>query len=308
MTGQALAFAPDDMVAHHLHGRALLGLDRPREAVGHFEQTIAAAPWFDEAHRLHGRALHQSGRTMAGRRSVGRALELAPDSSANLLAAIEMDQKLYRWARARANIDRALTLEPENPQAHVAAALNCLRYRDRYRAWTHLRTALELDPENTNALNLLGMMEDRDDNPERALRLFEQSSRIDARNGGPELHRRTSSKLHRIWVSRHTGWVIFCVLSVLSGIGWIATMPERDVYQPAPTTFTLPEPSKVPVSGPPIVVCRGGDLAARLQCTRDYMQQQRLERREFEANRFGQAQNTVPTTTSTTSTTGPNGG
>lgn len=296
LTGEALASAPDDMVAHYLHGGALLGLGRAHQAVSHFERAAAAAPWFHDAHQMRGLALHRSGKTKAASASLQRALEIAPDSVACLLLAVEIDLKLRRKASARSNVERALALAPENPEAHVAAAIVELHARNRYRAGTSLRTALELDPENTNALNVLGVMEDSDDNPERALTLFERSSRIDARGRGPELHRRTSRRRHRVGVrvrqSRHTVWVIFGVLAVLSGIGRIATMPERDVYQPAPTTFTLPEPSKVPVSGPGLPLPRRGECEPWPDCV--------LERLE-------QLRGSIPVPSSTT-TTWPSGG
>ncbi|OYT71537.1 MAG: hypothetical protein CFK52_07845 [Chloracidobacterium sp. CP2_5A] len=116
------ALALDDALApiHFQRGMALLGLNRPAEAVAAFERCVAHQPDFRRGWLRLGAAALKIGDAAKAERAFAKALELNPDDAAARL-------QLARLALARAAAPAALELLAPLDAGDAEAEVNALR-------------------------------------------------------------------------------------------------------------------------------------------------------------------------------------
>ena len=204
---RALAVDANSAAAHSNLGFALCLLNRPTEALVHFDRAIALKPDYAEAHNNRAHALFAMRRPEDALISANRALALKADygeaqrNRANALAAIEQSIQKYdeaiardpgqveihynrgnllialkRYEEAVASFDQALKLRPDHLKAQNnrgAALIESQRFEEAVAAFD---TALTLNPNSAaahnnraHALNALRRHEEALEACERAL-------------------------------------------------------------------------------------------------------------------------------------------
>jgi protein O-GlcNAc transferase len=154
-----LAGRTDIAAAHNAHGKALLGLKRPIEALSAFERAIALDPAFAEAIFHRGEALAALSRkqeALACFTQIAPQMPTADGASAfhnqgNLLF------DLGRFEEALAAYDAAIARAPDLPVTHNNRA-NTLRVLNRLdEALVGYERAIALDPNYADAYNNHGL-------------------------------------------------------------------------------------------------------------------------------------------------------
>ncbi len=126
---RAVEIAPRDLASRNALGLCLLRLERPADALGHFDELIRLDPSLPFAHVSRGNALHALGYVTLADAGYRRALELDPQQPVALarLANIAVNRGLYPEARVRA--EKALALVPGYPDAVLSLAAAALGER-----------------------------------------------------------------------------------------------------------------------------------------------------------------------------------
>ena len=154
---RALDGDPSSCEARVNLGVALHALNRPAEALEHFETAIALEPERAEAHYNLGRALHKLKRMAEAGECYERALALKPSypGAHNNLGNVNL--ALDRPRQAMACFEAALAIAPDHADAHsnLGIAFHAL---DRYdEALASYARALAIRPDHADAHNNLGL-------------------------------------------------------------------------------------------------------------------------------------------------------
>jgi hypothetical protein len=118
-----LALLPADVSLMLAHGRCLLGLERPAEALEMVERALEREPLYAEAHACRGQAMERLSRMAEAERSYGRALDLEP---ANLVARAGMAAACSHFGahrEARAHAQAVLDAAPDDPGAQLVVVM-----------------------------------------------------------------------------------------------------------------------------------------------------------------------------------------
>jgi tetratricopeptide (TPR) repeat protein len=157
---RALQIAPADTGSRNALGLLLLRLERPQEALTHFESIVAASPGLPYAHASRGNALLALGSINAAESAYQRALELDADQGVALAGLAHIASRRGAYPQARAWAERALKLLPGLPDAVMSLASAELGQRQAPRAEERMRALLahgRLPPlEHAYAQGLLG--------------------------------------------------------------------------------------------------------------------------------------------------------
>ena len=189
---QALAMDPATPRAHALAARALMGLDRHREAGLAASQAISLAPQFAYYHRLRAIALNKEALRFEGlaRKKIlgeaaaeaGEAVRLAPREAANYTVLAES----YAWfgdgKQADRAIQEALKINPNSADNWASASFVATRARNWRAAQIAAVKALAIDPNNYTATNNLGVALRRTGKWGVGAVAFHDAARIDPRS------------------------------------------------------------------------------------------------------------------------------
>ncbi|MFP6663399.1 MAG: tetratricopeptide repeat protein [Deltaproteobacteria bacterium] len=101
-------------------GREAAGKNRPRAALGHYEEALKLSPWDPEALKALGRLYYRNRQSDAARSLLVRAREVAPgdDTVLGLLAEIAVHDG--RRLAARGYLAAQLRIDPGNSRARAA--------------------------------------------------------------------------------------------------------------------------------------------------------------------------------------------
>jgi len=130
---RALAACPDNALAYHLRGEALLSLNRPREAEQAFGQSLRHRPAFGPALRARGEARVKTGDFASAAEDYTRALAL--DRDASIL--IHRGWAYFfsdAWKLAERDFEEAIQLDPAPGDAQVGRGLARVMLGDYQRA------------------------------------------------------------------------------------------------------------------------------------------------------------------------------
>ena len=146
----------------HLNlGLSYQDLDRQEDAISAFERAI-------EVDRRNYKAFYQMASLWLKRGDVDNAIEyyfrclrICPDhvESNNELGEIFLNQK--QTARATTLLERVIKTNPENAKAHFNLGIAYIRLGDPGRALEHLEKVIILEPENSEACSLLRSLKDQ---------------------------------------------------------------------------------------------------------------------------------------------------
>src|ERR1043166_3273747 len=157
--GHALAVTADNDVAHNNLGTALLDLNRPAEAIPHFEEAVRLRPGDPSARRNLGTALFRAGRLDESIVQLELALKLKPDMAiahSNLGTALGMKG---RMEEAIAHLREAVRLLPGDLKAENNLGVALARAGRFEEAIPHFREVIRLDPGSpTGHLFLAGAL------------------------------------------------------------------------------------------------------------------------------------------------------
>jgi len=118
--GQALA--PQDLGLNQALGLCLHRLERPAEALAHFDAVLAAQPAFAPGHAARGASLEAIGDIVGAEAAYARAVELQPQSLVALSGLASIAGRRGRHAEARGLAERVVAGEPDYPDAVMVLA------------------------------------------------------------------------------------------------------------------------------------------------------------------------------------------
>jgi len=116
------ALAPQDPGLNQALGLCLHRLERPTEALAHFDAVLAAQPAFAPGHAARGAALEAIGDIRGAEAAYLRAVELQPQSLIALSGLASIASRRGRHAEARALAERVVAGEPDYPDAVMVLA------------------------------------------------------------------------------------------------------------------------------------------------------------------------------------------
>ena len=149
---------PDRMALRDDIGVLYLELNRPADAVRHFEAALRLKPASAPAHFNYGTALAAAGRLDEAMREYQRALELRPQYAVahNNLGSVLL--RLGRPANALEAFREAARADPGLSDAHLNAGLVARALGDYSEAQARLRRAVELSPRRVSTLSSLASL------------------------------------------------------------------------------------------------------------------------------------------------------
>jgi tetratricopeptide (TPR) repeat protein len=143
---------PDSAALHNTVASLYLQLNRPADAVRHFEAAASLRPDEAAAHFNLGTALTVAGDYARATTEYERALALRHDypQAHNNLASILIQQQKY--PEAMSHLLEAIRLDPGNAQAQYNAGIVALRQGNATEAVAHLKRAVQLAPDSASGL------------------------------------------------------------------------------------------------------------------------------------------------------------
>lgn len=178
---QAVALAPDDILALTALGNTLSQLGRDAEALGAFEAALARHPGHAPAHHGRGLSLTALGHAEEARHSHMRAADLDPNYADPLGALADYALSDGRADLARTLAERAVSLQGDHAAAVVVLATLDAQGGDRARATERLQRLLSgpLAPLHRGAAeNLLADQLDALDRPVEAFDAVARANRL----------------------------------------------------------------------------------------------------------------------------------
>ena len=167
-------------------------LDRPAEAVPHFEEALKLKPDSPSAYFNYGTALAAAGRRDDAVAQYQRALQLRPDYAIahNNLGTVLL--QLGRPQAALAAFREAARIDPELDEAHLNVGLIARALGDAPEAIARFRRAIELNPNWVAAIaSLASMLAAAPDaslrNPAEAVRLADRAAALTLRRDANSL-------------------------------------------------------------------------------------------------------------------------
>ncbi len=147
-----IASEPESAALHDTVASLYLQLNRPKDAVRHFQASVDLVPESAAAHFNLGTALTVAGEYDRATAEYERALVLRKDypQAHNNLASILM--QAGKFADAMTHLAEAIRLDPSNAQAHYNAGIVALRQGKTPDAVRHLKQAVQLSPDSASPL------------------------------------------------------------------------------------------------------------------------------------------------------------
>ena len=210
---EAVAFEPNDFLAQHNLGYAMVLAGRSQDGIEHFRKSIQLPPKYADAYNNLANALRESGQLPDAIDNYQHALELKPNypqAQYNLglalaqngdwqLAIPHYEQALHSkpdWAKARANLGRALAKigrrdeavvqlqqaldeKPDYADADAWLGLAFLQLGQLSEATMHLQRALQLKPDLPEAQNNLGIALKQSGKIKDAIQHYQQALLLD---------------------------------------------------------------------------------------------------------------------------------
>ncbi|MCL2464793.1 MAG: tetratricopeptide repeat protein [Micrococcales bacterium] len=233
LAGRALTEEPDSRDAAAIVVRALLNLDRNRDARRAAEQMLGAHPNDEQAWRLHALACAKLENWADAWRSSRRAISLAPQEWRTHYVAGQIDLEAKSvspdtWTQ----INEAVRLAPDEPATHYLAGLAALNQKDLNLAEQAFTEVLRLDPEHANARNNLAVVALRRGKSVPAAAGFADSLSADPTNT-------TAARNLDITITRATWWLQYgiCLCAFLGARS--ATASNSAVVHALPAIFAV---------------------------------------------------------------------
>ena len=204
---RAVAMAPNDLGARNSLGLCLLRLDRPAEALAHFDALIDGNPRLAFLHASRGTALLALGAIPAAESAHRRALELDPAFPIALAGLAQIASRRGAYADARVWAERALVRLPGLPDAVMSLAAAELGEGDAASAEARLRALLADERVGTRdrayALGMLGDVLDAQERRDAAYAAYTACNEALRRLFAPTFSAGQSALQYARWMSSY---------------------------------------------------------------------------------------------------------
>jgi len=173
---RAVAMAPDDIGSRNALGLCLLRLERPEEALAHFDELLPRNSDLPFLHASRANALLAIGEVGEAESSFRRAIALDPNQGIALAGLAHIDSRRGAYHSARAWAEKALAILPGFPDAVMSLAVAELGERNTGRARARVEALLTdsrlSELERAHANGVLGDIFDADNRTDEAFAAY----------------------------------------------------------------------------------------------------------------------------------------
>ena len=151
----------------------------PKASLEEFRRAIKLDPWYGQAYMLLGLARMQLGQWSDAQWAFEEAEKVEPGNAKAYLGAGSALNEQKDYASAQKELEHSLELRPDSAEAHYELARSLSGLGKWQAAEPHVRQAIELNKDYSGPHALMGNIYLRQENPEAALKEFEESLRLD---------------------------------------------------------------------------------------------------------------------------------
>jgi tetratricopeptide (TPR) repeat protein len=151
----------------------------PKSSVEEFRRAIKLDPWYGQAYMLLGLARMQLGQWSDAQWAFEEAEKVEPGNAKAYLGAGSALNEQKDYASAQKELEHSLELRPDSAEAHYELARSLSGLGKWQAAEPHVRQAIELNKDYSGPHVLMGNIYLQQENPEAALKEFEESLRLD---------------------------------------------------------------------------------------------------------------------------------
>jgi len=150
-----------------------------RASVEEFKRAIKLDPWYGQAYMLLGLARMQLGQWSDAQWAFEEAGKVEPGNAKAYLGAGSALNEQKNYADAQKALEHSLELRPDSAEAHYELARSLWGLGKWQAAEPHVHQAIDLNKEYAGPHTLMGNIYLQQENPEAALKEFEESLRLD---------------------------------------------------------------------------------------------------------------------------------
>src|ERR1051326_1008314 len=150
-----------------------------KASVEEFKRAIKLDPWYGQAYMLLGLARMQLGQWSDAQWAFEEAGKVEPGNARAYLGAGSALNEQKDYAGAQKELQHSLELRPDSAEAHYELARSLSGLGKWQAAEPHVRQALDLNKEYAGPHALMGNIYLQQENPEAALKEFEECLRLD---------------------------------------------------------------------------------------------------------------------------------
>lgn len=150
-----------------------------KSSVEEFKRAIKLDPWYGQAYMLLGLARMQLGQWSDAQWAFQEAEKVEPGNAKACLGAGSALNEQKDYAAAQKELEHSLELRPDSAEAHYELARSLSGLGKWQAAEPHVRQAIELNKDYSGPHALMGNIYLQREDPEAALREFEESLRLD---------------------------------------------------------------------------------------------------------------------------------
>jgi tetratricopeptide (TPR) repeat protein len=150
-----------------------------KASVEEFKRAIKLDPWYGQGYMLLGLARMQLGQWSDAQWAFEEAGKVEPGNARAYLGAGSALNEQKDYAGAQKTLEHSLELRPDSAEAHYELARSLWGLGKWQAAEPHVRQALDLNKEYAGPHALMGNIYLQQENPEAALKEFEESLRLD---------------------------------------------------------------------------------------------------------------------------------
>lgn len=159
--------------------RLLFKSHDPAKSVDEFKKVIKIDPWYGQGYMLLGLAQMQLQHWSDAQWAFEEATKVEPGNGKAFLGVGSALNEEHDYAAAQKALEHSLDLNPESPEAHYELARTLAATGKWDLAAPHAQRAIALNPDYAGPHALMGNVYVQNDDPQAALREFEECLRLD---------------------------------------------------------------------------------------------------------------------------------
>ena len=159
--------------------RLLFKSHDPAKSVDEFKKVIKIDPWYGQGYMLLGLAQMQLQHWSEAQWAFEEATKVEPGNAKAFLGVGSALNEEHDYAAAQKALEHSLDLNPESPEAHYELARTLAAIGKWDLAAPHAQRAIALNPDYAGPHALMGNIYVQNDDPQAALREFEECLRLD---------------------------------------------------------------------------------------------------------------------------------
>jgi tetratricopeptide (TPR) repeat protein len=150
-----------------------------KASVEEFKRAIKLDPWYGQAYMLLGLARMQLGQWSDAQWAFAEAEKVEPGNAKAYLGEGSALNEQKDYAGAQKALEHSLELRPDSAEAHYELARSLWALGKWQAAEPHVRQAIDLNKDYAGPHTLMGNIYLQQEDPEAALKEFEESLRLD---------------------------------------------------------------------------------------------------------------------------------